>query len=310
MSSTELITLGTAAGPAIRGPETGISSALVVDGKHYVVDFGLGCVRAAHQAGLLGRDFVAGFVTHLHSDHVIELPGFLLWNWGAPVDGYDHPIAILGPGQDPTHHSGASLAGTVQMVDHTLRAYSYDLDIRVNDEARPELSRLVNVSDIATPEQGSAAAVLPFAVYSDDRVSVTAALVKHPPVFPALAFRFETAAGSVTFSGDTAECDTLATLAEGTDVLVHEAVNLEFFTTRGFDPAFIKHQAESHTSPEGAGRIASRAGAGMLVLSHLAGIASADEWRERAATTYSGPIHVASSGDRVPVQSAVTATLA
>ena len=79
--SVELITLGTAAGPAIRGPENGISSALVVGDAFYVVDFGLGCSRAAHEAGLRGKDFAAGFVTHLHSDHVVELPGFLLWNW-------------------------------------------------------------------------------------------------------------------------------------------------------------------------------------------------------------------------------------
>lgn len=307
--TTELITLGTAAGPAIRGTEPGISSALVVDGKHYIVDFGLGCVRAAHTAGLRGRDFVAGFVTHLHSDHVIELPGFLLWNWGAPVDGYEHPIAILGPGQDPTHSAGAQLSGTSQMVEHTLQAYSYDLDIRVSDEARPEMSRLVRVTDIATPEPGAPDASLPFGVYSDDRVTVTAALVEHPPVFPALAYRFETAAGSVTFSGDTAECDALATLAEGTDVLVHEAVNLDFYTARGFDPAFIAHQAESHTSPEGAGRIATRAGARMLVLSHLAGVATAEEWQERAATTYSGPIHVASGGDRIPLREVATAAI-
>ncbi|MET3721185.1 MULTISPECIES: MBL fold metallo-hydrolase [unclassified Arthrobacter] len=70
--SVELITLGTAAGPAIRGPENGISSALVVGDAFYMVDFGLGCSRAAHEAGLRGKDFKAGFVTHLHSDHVGE----------------------------------------------------------------------------------------------------------------------------------------------------------------------------------------------------------------------------------------------
>src|SRR5690606_12309989 len=63
-SNTQLITLGTAAGPAIRGNENGMASAVVVVGKHYLVDFGLGCVRAAHSAGLRGQDLVAGFITH------------------------------------------------------------------------------------------------------------------------------------------------------------------------------------------------------------------------------------------------------
>ncbi|GER22771.1 hypothetical protein NCCP1664_12680 [Zafaria cholistanensis] len=296
--TTELITLGTAAGPAIRGPEGGIASAVVVDGSFYMIDFGLGCVRAAHQAGLRGRDFVAGFVTHLHSDHVVELPGFLLWNWGAPVDGYTHQVGIYGPGRDATHPRGGSLAGTGQLVEHTLEAFSYDLDIRVTDEARPDMKDLVKAVEIDTPAHGSAAAGRPFAVYEDARVRVTAVLVEHPPVRPALAFRFDTAAGSITFSGDTAECDALVRLAEGTDILVHEAVNLDFFACRGFDPVFINHQSESHTSPEGAGRVASKAGAGRLVLSHLAGVATVEEWGQRARSTFSGPVDVARSGDR------------
>lgn len=300
-SSTELITLGTAAGPAIRGTEGGIASAVVVDGIFYMVDFGLGCVRAAHEAGLRGRDFRAGFVTHLHSDHVVELPGFLMFNWGAPVDGFTAPIDLIGPGQDSTPGAKAGLAGTRGLLSHTLRAFSYDLDIRVTDEARPDMSSLVRPVEVDAPSYGTPEALEPFAVYEDDRVKVTAVLVDHPPVRPALAFRFDTAAGSITFSGDTAECDALVRLATGTDVLVHEAVNLEFFRAGGFSPAFLNHQAASHTSPEGAGRVAARAGAGQLVLSHLAGIAPAQEWRERAASEYDGEVQVARSGDRFAV---------
>jgi ribonuclease BN (tRNA processing enzyme) len=304
---TELITLGTAAGPAIRGPENGIASAVAVGDSFYMVDFGLGCVRAAHHAGLRGRDFVAGFVTHLHSDHVVELPGFLLWNWGAPVDGFTREVQILGPGRDETHPNGSRLAGTRDMVEHTLQAFSYDVDIRVTDEARPDLGRLVKTTEIRTPAHGSADVGEPFAVYEDELVRVTAVLVDHPPVRPALAFRFDTAAGSITFSGDTAECPALARLAKGTDILVHEAVNLEFFAERGFDPTFLNHQSESHTSPEGAGRIAAKAGAKRLVLSHLAGVATSEEWSRRARSTFPGPVDVARSGDRFALQPALQA---
>jgi ribonuclease BN (tRNA processing enzyme) len=300
-STTELITLGTAAGPAIRGTEGGIASAVVVDGAFYMVDFGLGCVRAAHEAGLRGRDFRAGFVTHLHSDHVVELPGFLMFNWGAPVDGFTSPVDLIGPGPDTTPGAKAGLAGTQGLIEHTLRAFSYDLDIRVTDEARPEMSSLIRTLEVDAPAYGVPAAAEPFAVYEDDRVRVSAVLVDHPPVRPALAFRFDTAAGSVTFSGDTAECDALVRLAAGTDVLVHEAVNLEFFRAGGFSPAFLNHQAESHTTPEGAGRVAARAGAGRLVLSHLAGVAPVEQWRERAETEFDGQVQVARSGDRFQV---------
>lgn len=303
-SPFELITLGTAAGPAIRGHEDGIASALRVEDSFYMIDFGLGATRAAHEAGLRGKNFRAGFITHLHSDHVVELPAFLLWNWGAPVDGFTTPVHILGPGQDPTHPRGSQLAGTASMVEHTLAAYSYDTDIRVSDEARPVLRDLVKAREIEVPAPGSTDI---FTVYEDELVKVTAVLVKHPPIFPALAFRFDTAYGSVTFSGDTAECDALADLASGTDILVHEAVNLDFFKGGNFSPAFLDHQRLSHTSAEGAGRIAARAGARSLVLSHLAGVATADQWKSTAASTYPGEITVATSGQRFEVQRSLAA---
>lgn len=294
-SSTELITLGTAAGPAIRGRENGMASAVVVDNQFYMVDFGLGCVRSAHEAGLRGKDFKAGFITHLHSDHVAEFPAFLMWNWGAPVEGFAHPISIHGPGQDANHPLGTKLSGTRGLVDHTLEAFSYDLNIRVTDEARPVMSDLINPVEIALPQTSAAE---PFLVYEDDHVKVTAVLVDHPPVHPAFGFRFDTADGSITFSGDTAESAALAKLAYDTDILVHEAVNLEFFASRGFDAAFLNHQQQSHTTPEGAGRVATASGAKRLILSHLAGVATPAEWAAGAASTYAGPIDVATSGQR------------
>ncbi|MBR7560488.1 MBL fold metallo-hydrolase, partial [Mycobacterium tuberculosis] len=66
----------------------------------------------------------------------------------------------------------------------------------------------------------------PFTVVEDDRVKVTAVLVPHGPVFPAFAFRFDTDHGSITLSGDTRESDNLVNLAQGTDVLIHEAINV------------------------------------------------------------------------------------
>lgn len=307
VSPTQLITLGTAAGPAIRGPENGISSALVVGDAFYMVDFGLGCVRAAHEAGLRGRQWRAGFLTHLHSDHVAELPAFLMFNWGAPVDGFTQPVQVLGPGTDPHHSSDGRLAGTRGLVESVLQAYSYDIDIRITDEARPDLSALIRPQEIELPEVGTDGI---FTVYEDDRVLVTATLVDHPPVYPAFAYRFDTEDGSVTFSGDTAECSALARLAADTDVLVHEAVNLEFYAERNFSAEFLNHQASSHTSAEGAGRIAEAAGAKKLVLSHLAGVAPVEQWHRRAASTFGGEVQVASSGDRFEVSKAPAGSVA
>ncbi|WP_430297366.1 MBL fold metallo-hydrolase [Sinomonas sp. B1-1] len=289
----DVITLGTAAGPAIRSGAPGIATAIVVDGAHYLVDFGLGCTRQANAAGLRGQDLRAAFITHLHSDHVGELPAYLLWNWGRPVDGFTRDVPVYGPGPQ-----------TSEMVSHLLAAFDYDIAIRIVDEGRPDLRRIVRPVDIELPADaagggpGSTPAMQPFEVYADENVTVTAILVEHPPVFPAFAFRFDTRYGSVVISGDTTECENVATLAAGADLLIHEAVNLAYFAARDFSPEFLNHQQISHTTPAGVGRVARAAGVGHVVLSHLAGVATDEEWAAGVAAEFSGPITVAQPGQR------------
>ena len=67
----------------------------------------------------------------------------------------------------------------------------------------------------------------PFEVYHDDLVRVAAFLVDHHPVFPSFAYRFDTADGSVVFSGDTCPNTNrnLQRLANGADILVHEVID-------------------------------------------------------------------------------------
>lgn len=302
-----VLTLGTAAGPAIRGPHPGMATAVVVDGGFYLVDFGLGVTRAAHSAGLRGEDLRAGFITHLHSDHVAELPGYFLWNWGRPVNGVSAPVPVFGPGADP-QAAGAQDSGTAAMVDHLLDAFSYDIRIRVHDEGRPDLRGLIVAADIPLPGPVAAAAsgnstpaMEPFLVFEDDAVRVTAILVEHPPVFPAFAFRFDSRYGSVVISGDTTECSNMVTLSTGADLLIHEAVNLEYFAGLGMAPEFLNHQQISHTTPPGVGRVAAKAGVPHVVLSHLAGLATDEEWEAGVRTEFAGTVTVAAPGDRFEI---------
>jgi ribonuclease BN (tRNA processing enzyme) len=122
-------------------------------------------------------------------------------------------------------------------------------------------------------------------------------LVQHAPVFPALAYRFDTPGGSAVFSGDTGPCDNLVRLAEGADYLVHEVIDISFIADRVAKlpnrDSIINHLTESHTSPEDAGRIASRAGVKTLVLSHLVPGDSEfaeDVWEGRARSEFDGTV--------------------
>lgn len=111
------------------------------------------------------------------------------------------------------------------------------------------------------------------AVMSDEHVRVTAALVDHPPVVPAFAYRFDTRDRSVVISGDTAPSPNLVKLAAGADVLAHSVMYppaIDRLVARVPNAATLKATILAHqTSAQDAGRLAQEAGVKTLVLSHF-----------------------------------------
>ena len=81
--TTELVLLGTAGAPMPVACCAGISSALIIDGRVFVVDCGRGSPSGFADAGMDFPRLEAVFLTHLHADHVADLPGMLLYP-GAP----------------------------------------------------------------------------------------------------------------------------------------------------------------------------------------------------------------------------------
>ena len=92
--ATELVLLGTAGAPMPVPGRMGISSALIVDERVFVVDCGRGSPSAFAEAGLDFTRLEAVFLTHLHADHIGDLPGMLLYPWGVragdngPLSGF------------------------------------------------------------------------------------------------------------------------------------------------------------------------------------------------------------------------------
>jgi len=138
-----------------------------------------------------------------------------------------------------------------------------DIRTKMADEGRPPLADMIAPHEIF---KGGL-------VMQDQGVKVTAALVDHPPIAPAFAYRFDCPDRSIVISGDTRASDRLIALARGADVLVHEALYLpaleQLIATEPNAKTLREHLLASHTPLADVGRVATEAGVKTLVLSHL-----------------------------------------
>lgn len=316
-SGMQAIALGTAGGPKWWGRhdiDAGISTAVVVDGRVYLVDYGYGAGRQLRKSGYSFADVDAVFITHMHSDHTVDLASMFLFGHG---EVGKRQVRVLGPGARgklppltplaPKAPQPVNPQDPVPGISETLRrlinTYSADINDRIFDYGTPSPETKFHVSDIEIPSDAGfdpnenvAPCMEPFEIFRDERVSVSAILVDHHPTAPAFAFRFDSQYGSVVVSGDTGFCENVTTLAKGCDLLFHEVINLELIgqqaETAYPDPqhreAVMSHHRRSHTTAVDAGRVAQDAGAGALVLHHFVpGNSPVDEW-QKAATTFDG----------------------
>jgi ribonuclease BN (tRNA processing enzyme) len=95
----------------------GPSVAITVDDSVYIIDFGVGIVRRAVQAGIKITNLARAFLTHLHSDHTIGYPD-LIFTPG--VAGRTDPLEVYGP------------KGITDMTRHIMSAYEVDIDERIH----------------------------------------------------------------------------------------------------------------------------------------------------------------------------------
>ncbi|ANS31156.1 metallo-beta-lactamase [Rhodococcus opacus] len=332
-TDTQVVLLGTSGGPRWWSDRAGIATAVVVGESFYLFDCGSGVGRQLRAAGLDIDRLRGVFITHMHSDHVVDLAGLGIFGMFGLEDHTGPVIPVVGPGdrgavvpaspratadpgvlypQDPT-------PGIAGYWDYSMRANATDLNDRYRDSLRPSPDALFEPREITLPtdlgfhpDHNPVPAMDPVVVYSDELVTVTAILVQHPPVAPAYAFRIDTPDGSVTISGDTAPCENLVRLARGTDVLLHEVIDEEWIAERYGDAGtpeaqtMIDHHLNAHTGIPDTGRIATEAGVGTLVLHHFVpGNRPRDRW-ETACRFFDGTVVVGDDLMEIPVRAAAS----
>jgi ribonuclease BN (tRNA processing enzyme) len=276
---TKLVLLGTGGGPVPGRTRRMTSHVMLSNGAAYVLDCGLGVTDQFARTGIPFPALRSIFITHHHPDHNIEYGPLLVIGW---VQGMPPDVRAFGP--PPLR----------QMTEDFLRAYKPTIGFWAEDFKKPPLG-MIEVGEIASAGK----------VMADANVAVSAILVQHPPVTPALAYRFDFHDRAIVFSGDTTPLEAMARMAMGADVLVHEAMYtpaLEAYVRaqtvnggRGAFEDFMSHMKADHSPVEDVGRIAQEAGVKTLILSHLTPAIDSiadDTWRGAAVKYFKGEIIV------------------
>ena len=272
--------LGVKGGPAI-GPGTNMPTSTLVrmEGMNILVDAGLGATRGICDQGVQLTEIDLILITHLHSDHYLELGSLLHTAW---VAGLTKPIRILGP----------------KVLDHYWKhfceAMSFDISLRLKDEGRCNFS---NLAMIETMKPGRVSGL--------DGLNITAMLNDHPPIRESYALKLSTDITSLVLSGDTAFMPEMIEFAKGAELLVHEAMLIEGVDallkriTNG-DERLREHIMRSHCPAADVGRIASKADVKALAVNHFVPDGDPnfgeEAWEREIRTTWQGPLHIGCDG--------------
>ncbi|WP_114284177.1 MBL fold metallo-hydrolase [Candidatus Halocynthiibacter alkanivorans] len=279
------VLIGSKGGPAIRpGSSMPTSNLLRLGGRNIVVDCGLGVSAGVVSQGVSLSEIDLIVITHLHSDHYLELGPMIHTAWTA---GLKQPLRVIGP------------AGLDAYWDGFLASMAFDIELRLADEGRPDLRALIEIEEITegTTDLGGG-------------LILKVMRNVHPPIDDSFALRFEAGEKAVVFSGDTAPMAEMAEFARGADLLVHEAMLLaavDALCARvgNGDDRLKRHLLRSHSAVEEVARIATEAGVGALALNHLIPGDDPDfgpqHWHEAIGDLWRGPLHLGHDRLRIEI---------
>jgi len=193
------------------------------------------------------------FLTHLHADHVGDMPTLL---WSLAKSGRRDPVEVWGPAGE------TKKLGTLAYTQHLEAAHAWDTE---SMSGHPGQSGAHTITTEVPYDK-------PAKVYERNGVKISSFPVIHI-MNGAVGYRLDYKGNSVVFSGDTRPCKTLLEACKGgVDLLIHETFpSATVFAKKASVP---EKQAEmvvnnTHTSPTMAGKVFKRAGARMSVMWHL-----------------------------------------
>lgn len=265
-NDTELLMLGTAGGPPLRKDRSEPATLLIVDGRSYLIDCGIGTIRRLVEVGIPSETIGTIFLTHLHPDHDLGLVDVMANDYfHLDLASDARKINIYGPPQ------------TSELVEAAVHYISIPFEVFAAEKPGFQLGRPTHglTSPFVAHEVDDEGVI-----YRDDKIQITAAENSHYALMPAqfrahfksYSYRIQTPHGVVVFTGDTGPSDAVAKLATGADVLVAEVEeNLDelrvfidqMAAQNHWPPArkqeFAAHMEKEHLTVDSLGELASKA---------------------------------------------------
>ncbi|MCW2923989.1 MAG: ribonuclease [Thermoleophilia bacterium] len=286
----DVVFLGTAA--SVPSATRGLSSVLIRrGGERILVDCGEGTQRQLMRSvGLAEVDLV--FITHLHADHVLGLPGMLktfgmrdrerplrivgppgierfMRDMGRVIGGLKYDLDVLelrsGPvwqGDDYVIEAVRTQHGTPSiglLLDEDDRPGRFDIDAALALGVRP------NSPDLGVLQRGGE-------VTTDDGRTVRAEEVVGE----------HRSGRRLVYTGDTVPCESVLEAAWDATLLVHEATFLHEDAERA--------RTTGHSTARGAAALAAEARVGMLALTHVSTRYAPRQLLEEAQAGYADAI--------------------
>jgi ribonuclease Z len=258
-------------------------------GDRIMFDCGEGAQRQMHRSlGLVQLDEI--FITHLHLDHFLGLPGLLktydlqgrevpLTIYGPPGiralfddlgrligrTRYEVAIEELAPEQDVDH---GDFGVEAFMVEHRTKAFGY----RLAEQDRPGRFDAAEAQRLGVPEGPGFSAL-----QRGEEIKVADGVVRPEDVLG------EARPGRVVvFSGDTAPCISTAEAAKGAELLIHDGSFAEDEAQRAAETG--------HSTAGQAAALAREAGVKMLALVHVSSRYNVGQVLEEARAVLPGTI--------------------
>lgn len=273
-----LALLGVKGGPAIRpGSHMPTSYLLRLAGQTIVIDAGLGVTRGICDQGVALTQIDLIVITHLHSDHYLELGPLLHTAWTA---GLNRTIPVIGPKGLEAYWTGFQ------------ESMAFDIELRMRDEGRCDFRSLAQIREIEDKT-------------TFGEITLRSMRNVHPPIIETFALRFDGPEVSVTLSGDTAYMPQMADFARDSDLLVHEAMlkdGVEALCAKmtNGDERLRTHILRSHTEAGEVGQIAKDAKVKRLALNHFVPDGDPNftdaHWTAAVREHWAGPLDLGKDG--------------